>query len=73
MLKAMVAGQVLEAHNNDMYCSPVSQYDYYPEFYPQGLEMCPAHGQIHLHGDYERAKDNVNLLQRRGQSKHYDT
>ncbi|XP_049774284.1 fibronectin type-III domain-containing protein 3A isoform X1 [Schistocerca cancellata] len=50
MLKAMVAGQPVENHN-DMYCSP---YDYYPaDFYPQPQEMCPAHPHMcAVHGDY---------------------
>ncbi|XP_023720890.1 fibronectin type-III domain-containing protein 3A isoform X3 [Cryptotermes secundus] len=49
MLKAMVAGQAVETHN-DMYCS---QYDYYHEYYPQQPELCPAHTQLcTVHGEY---------------------
>jgi hypothetical protein len=49
MLKAMVAGQAVETHN-DMYCS---QYDYYQDYYPQQPELCPAHTQLcTVHGEY---------------------
>ncbi|XP_021928755.1 fibronectin type-III domain-containing protein 3A isoform X2 [Zootermopsis nevadensis] len=49
MLKAMVAGQTAETHD-DMYCS---QYDYYQDYYPQQPELCPAHAQLcTVHGEY---------------------
>jgi len=56
MLEAMVAGQSVEGHNNDMYCAPYDYYqqDYYPN--PGGEQLCPHHGQhpqsMCLHSEY---------------------
>lgn len=53
MLEAMVAGQSVEPHNNDMYCAP---YDYYQqEYYPGPGDICPQHGapqSMCIHSDY---------------------
>lgn len=57
MLKAMVAGQAVETHN-DMYCS---QYDYYQDYYPQQPELCPAHTQLcTVHGEYGKKCPQVS-------------
>lgn len=57
MLKAMVAGQAVETHN-DMYCS---QYDYYQDYYPQQPELCPAHTQLcTVHGEYGKTCSHVS-------------
>jgi len=57
MLKAMVAGQAVETHN-DMYCS---QYDYYQDYYPQQPELCPAHTQLcTVHGEYGKKCSHVS-------------
>lgn len=62
MLEAMVAGQSVEPHNNDMYCAP---YDYYQqEYYPGPGDMCPQHGapqSMCIHSDYGKLF-NLNLL-----------